>query len=325
VAVPMLVLVSIVVFVILRAIPADPVAMMLPPGATMADAAVLRAKFGLDLPLPEQYWIWLRHAAAGDLGESIFFRVPVSGLLARALPATAELSLVSLAIALVLSLPGGLVCYAQRGRIGRTLADLGIITSLSVPSFLWAIFFILLVGVAIPILPFAGRVSGDTVLPNLTGFLLIDFLLTGQWRDWTDAALHLLLPASALALSFVPSVIRVLRSGLIDAAHDDYVTFGRQRGLSETRVLVNHMLRNAALPTVTLIGVQFGFLFGGTLLVELIFSFPGLGNLTVQAVRNHDLPLIQGAALVYCAVVLLINATIDALYVVLNPRLAQPA
>jgi ABC-type dipeptide/oligopeptide/nickel transport system permease component len=324
-AVPMLVLVSIVVFVILRAIPADPVAMMLPPGATMADAAVLRAKFGLDLPLPAQYWIWLRHAALGDLGESIFFRVPVSGLLARALPATAELSLVSLAIALLLSLPGGLLCYAQKRPIGQMLADFSIITSLSVPSFLWAIFFILLVGVAIPILPFAGRVSGDTVLPNLTGFLLMDFLITGQPRNWTEAALHLLLPASALALSFAPAVIRVLRSGLIDTAHDDYVTFGRQRGLSERRVLVNHMLRNAALPTVTLIGVQFGFLFGGTLLVELIFSFPGLGNLTVQAVRNHDLPLIQGAALVYCAVVLLIDATIDALYVVLNPRLAQPA
>ncbi len=322
-AVPMLLLVSAVVFVILRAIPADPVAMMLPPGATAADAAALRAKYGLDLPLPVQYWLWLRHAVTGDLGESIFFRVPVSGLLAQALPATAELSFVSLAMALVLSVPGGLLCYAQKGRIGRVLADSAIVTALSVPSFLWAIFFILLFGVALPILPFSGRVSGNTMLPNLTGFLLVDFLIRGRMRDWMDAAEHLLLPASALALSFAPSVIRVLRSGLTDAAQDDYVTFGRQRGLSERRILVHHMLRNAALPTVTLIGVQFGFLFGGTLLVELIFSFPGLGNLTVQAVRNHDLPLIQGAALVYCAVVLLINAIVDAAYIVLNPRLAQ--
>ena len=325
IAVPMLVLVSVVVFVILRAIPADPVAMLLPPGGTAADAAALRAHFGLDLPLPAQYWIWLRHAVAGDLGESIFFRVPVSRLLEHAFPATAELSLVSLGMALVLSVPGGLLCYAQRGPIGRTLADAGVVTALSVPSFLWAIFFILLVGVAFPILPFSGRISGDTALPDITGFLLVDLLITRRFGDWLDAALHLLLPALALALSFAPSVIRVLRSGLTDAATDDYVTFGRQRGLSERRVLVNHMLRNAALPAVTLIGVQFGFLFGGTLLVELIFSFPGLGNLTVQAVRNHDLPLIQGAALVYCAAVLVINAVIDALYVVLNPRLAQRA
>jgi peptide/nickel transport system permease protein len=215
-----------------------------------------------------------------------------------------------------------LLYYAQKGRIGRIAADSAVVTGLSVPSFLWAIFFILLVGVAFPILPFSGRISGDTALPHLTGFLLIDFLLEGRLRDWGDAAEHLLLPALALALSFAPSVIRVLRSGLIDAAQDDYVTFARQRGLPERRILAHHMLRNAALPAVTLIGVQFGFLFGGTLLVELIFSFPGLGNLTVQAVRNHDLPLIQGAALVYCAVVLLINATVDALYVVLNPRLA---
>jgi ABC-type dipeptide/oligopeptide/nickel transport system permease component len=322
-AVPMLVAVSAVVFVILRALPADPVAMMLPPGGTLADAAMLRAKFGLDLPLLVQYWLWLRHAVVGDLGESIFFRVPVSGLLAQALPATAELSLVSLALALMLSVPGGLLCYAQKTRVGRMLADSTIVTLLSVPSFLWAIFFILLVGVAFPILPFSGRVGGNTMLPNLTGFLLFDFLIAGRLRDWIDAAAHLVLPASALALSFAPSVVRVLRSGLIDAAHDDYVTFGRQRGLSERRILLNHMLRNAALPTVTLIGVQFGFLFGGTLLVELIFSFPGLGSLTVQAVRNHDLPLIQGAALVYCVVVLLINAIVDSLYVVLNPRLAQ--
>jgi peptide/nickel transport system permease protein len=299
--------------------------MLLPPGASEADAAALRAAFGLDLPLPLQYWIWLKHAVIGDLGQSIFFREPVGGLLAKAFPATAELSLVSLLFALLFSLPGGLLCYAQRGRLGRALADLGIVTSLSVPSFLWAIFFILLVGVAFPILPFTGRIGGNAMLPNITGFLLIDLLITGRLHDWGDAALHLLLPSLSLALSFSPSIIRVLRSSLMDAANDDYVAFARQRGVSEGRVLVHHMFRNAALPTVTLIGVQFGFLFGGTLLVELIFSFPGLGNLMVQAVRNHDLPLIQGAALVFCVVVLVTNAIVDALYVALNPRLARRA
>jgi peptide/nickel transport system permease protein len=318
-------LVSLVVFVILRAIPADPVAMLLPPGATAADAAMLRAKYGLDLPLPEQYWIWLRHAVVGDLGESIFFREPVGRLLARAFPATAELALASLLIALLFSIPGGVFFYTLRSRIGNAAAEMAIVTSLSVPSFLWAIFFILLVGVAFPILPFTGRISGDTRVPDITGFFLFDLLVTGRFHDWWDAALHLLLPALSLALSFAPTIIRVLRSSLIDAAHDDYATYARQRGVPEWRVLVHHMLRNAALPTVTLIGVQFGFLFGGTLLVELIFSFPGLGNLTVQAVRNHDLPLIQGAALVFCAVVLITNAVVDALYVVLNPRLGRHA
>ncbi len=321
----MIILVSLVVFMILRAIPADPIAMLLPPGSTPADVAILRAAFGLDLPLPLQYWVWLKHAAMGDLGQSIFFREPVLGLLGKAFPATAELSLVSLLLALLLSIPGGLLSYAQRSRIGRGLTDLGIVTSLSVPSFLWAIFFILLVGVAFPILPFTGRIDGNTMLPDITGFLLIDLLITGRFADWWGAALHLLLPSLSLALSFAPSIIRVLRSSLTDAARDDYVTYARQRGVGEGSILVHHMFRNAALPTVTLIGVQFGFLFGGTLLVELIFSFPGLGNLMVQAVRNHDLPLIQGAALVFCLAVLVINALVDALYVVLNPRLARRA
>ncbi len=324
-AVPMVLLVSIVVFVILRAIPADPIAMLIPPGASQADVAALRAVFGLDLPIPQQYWLWLTHALRGDLGQSITFRVPVTSLLAAAVPATAELCLVSLALALLISIPGGLAAYSQRTRIGEVLADLGIVVTMSIPSFLWAILFILVVGVAIPILPFTGRVGGDAVLPHLTGFLLIDFLLTGRWREWGDAALHLVLPALSLALSFAPSVVRVLRSSLIDAAQDDYVTYARQRGVPERRVLLSHMARNAALPTVTLIGVQFGFLFGGTLLVELIFSFPGLGNLIVQAVRNHDLPVIQGAALTFCIAVLVINAAVDATYVLLNPRLARPA
>ncbi len=324
-AVPMVVLVSLVVFVILRAIPADPIAMLLPPGATPEDAAALRAAFGLDLPLPRQYLIWLGHAATGDLGQSIFFREPVTLLLGKAFPATLELSLVSLGLALAISVPGGLLAYAQRGRVGRAATDFGIVTALSIPSFLWAILFILLVGVAFPILPFTGRIGGNTSLPGPTGLLLVDFLLAGRLADWGDAALHLVLPSLALALSFAPAVVRVLRSSLVDAAHDEYVGFARQRGVSEARILVHHMARNAALPTLTLIGVQFGFLFGGTLLVELIFSFPGLGNLMVQAVRNHDLPLIQGAALLFCSAVLAINAVVDALYVVLNPRLARPA
>ena len=321
----MVLLVSLVVFIILRAIPADPIAMLIPPGASAADVAALRAAFGLDLPIAQQYWVWLSHALQGDLGLSIIFRVPVTSLLAAALPATAELCLVSLGLALLFSIPGGLAAYSQRTRIGQTLADFGIVVSMSIPSFLWAILFILVVGVAIPILPFTGRVGGDIVLPHLTGLLLIDFLLLGRWRDWGDAALHLVLPSLSLALSFAPSVVRVLRSSLIDAAQDEYVTYARQRGVPERRVLLRHMTRNAALPTVTLIGVQFGFLFGGTLLVELIFSFPGLGNLIVQAVRNHDLPVIQGAALTFCIAVLVINATVDAIYVLLNPRLARPA
>jgi peptide/nickel transport system permease protein len=322
---PMLLLVSIVVFAVLRAIPSDPLAMMLPPGASHDDVEALRAAYGFDLPLPEQYWLWLRHVLSGDLGQSIYFREPVVRLLEKTVPATTELAIAGLLIALVLGIPGGLLSYAARSRAARVLSEFAVVTALSIPSFLWAIFFILLFGVAFPILPFTGRISGDVLLPDITGFALVDLLITGRLRDWLDAALHLLLPALALALSFAPPVIRVLRSSLVEAEHEDYVTYARQRGVPERQVLTHHMLRNAALPTMTLIGLQFGFLFGGTLLVEIIFSYPGLGALTVQAVRNHDLPLLQGAALVFCLVVLLTNSVVDALYVILDPRLRRRA
>ena len=324
-AVPMMIAVSIIVFVVLRLLPADPIGMMLPPNATRADFEALQKAFGLDKSLPEQYWIWLRSALHGDLGQSIQYREPVTQLIGRALPATIELSMVALAIALVISIPGGVLLYALQRKRGEWVADFGVITLLSVPSFLWALFLILIFGVAFPVLPFTGRISSDVVVPSITGFVFVDAIASGHWRALADAAAHIFLPAVALALGLSPLVIRVLRSSLIDAATEDYVHVARLRGLSEARILVGHMLKNAALPTVTLIGVQFGFLFGGTLLVELIYSFPGLGNLMVQAVRNHDLPLLQGVALVFCLAVLLANTAVDALYVMLNPRLRKPA
>ena len=324
-ALPMMIVVSIVVFVVLRLLPADPIGMMLPPNATRADIAALQAAFGLDKSVPEQYWIWLRDALHGDLGQSIQYRVPVTQLIGRALPATIELSLAALGLALLISIPGGLGLYALRGRRGELAADIGVVTLLSIPSFLWAIFLMLVFGVAFPVLPFTGRIGSNVVVPDVTGFLFVDTLVTGHWREIASVASHILLPAVSLALGLIPIIMRVLRSSLIEAATEDYVNVARLRGVSESGILVRHMLKNAALPTVTLIGVQSGFLLGGTLLVELIYSFPGIGNLMVQAVRNHDLPLLQGVALVFCVAVLLANTIVDALYVILNPRLRRPA
>jgi len=167
---------------------------------------------------------------------------------------------------------------------------------------------------------------GDGVpMPHLTGFLLIDFLLKGEWGNWLGAVRHLILPSLALAFGFAPLVIRVLRSSLLDQRGEAYVAVARLRGVSESRILWRHMLKNAALPALTMIGVQFGFLLGGALLVEMIFSFPGVGNLMIQAVRNNDLVLIQGIAIVFCVLMLLINAIVDTLYVILNPRLRKPS
>lgn len=312
---------SIVVFIVLRMIPADPLGMMLPPSATSADAEALRVALGLDKSIVQQYLVWLGQAVQGNLGDSIFFRAPVIKLLADTLPATLELTFVSLLMALVISIPGGIILYKLNGKKGEVIADFGVVMLLSIPSFLWGIILIVVFGVLYPVLPFMGRLGSDFDVGGSGQFLLITLLLSGQWSAWWDALSHLLLPALALALSFSPIIIRVLRSSLIDTATEQYVMVARLRGQSEWRVLMHHMLKNAALPTLTLIGVQFGFLFGGTLLIEVIFSFPGIGNLMVQAIKNHDLPLIQGVALVFCLMVLTVNFCIDGLYAVLNPRL----
>jgi peptide/nickel transport system permease protein len=152
---------------------------------------------------------------------------------------------------------------------------------------------------------------------------MLDAVLTGSPALLRDAAAHLILPAAALGLAFAPPIARVLRSSLTDAYQEDYIRLARLRGLSEGRILVSHALKNAILPTLTLMGVQFGFLFGGTMLVEVIFSYPGLGNLMVDAVRNADLPIIQAVSLTYCVTVLAINTLVDGCYLLLDPRLAK--
>lgn len=312
---------SFIVFVVLRLLPADPLGMMLPPSATREEAEALRVALGLDQGIGAQYLVWLGRALQGDLGTSIYFRQPVATLVGNTLPATLELSLVSLVMALFIAIPGGILLYLLNRRRGEFLADFVLVVLLSIPSFLWGIILIIVFGVLMPVLPFMGRTSGVIGADLPTGFLLVDLLWKGRWGDWRDALAHLVLPALALALAFSPLVARVLRASLIETATEQYVSVARLRGLSESRVLLRHMLGNAALPTLTLIGVQFGFLFGGTLLIEVIFSFPGIGNLMVQAIKNHDLMLIQGVALVFCLMVLAVNFAVDALYAVLNPRL----
>jgi ABC-type dipeptide/oligopeptide/nickel transport system permease component len=324
-AIPTLLMLALIVFVVLRLIPADPLAMMLPPNATPADAALLRHQLGLDKPIPSQFLIWLVNALHGNLGASISFQQPVATLIGSTLPATLELCLAALVISLIISVPGGVFAYAVTDRRGELPVSFAVVLMQSVPSFLWALLLIALLGVYLPILPFSGRVGDGIPMPHLTGFLLIDFLVKGEFSDWLSAASHLVLPSVAIAFGFAPLVIRVLRSSLLDQRNESYVGVARLRGVSESRILWRHMLKNAALPALTMIGVQFGFLFGGALLVEMIFSFPGVGNLMVQAVRNNDLVLIQGIAIVFCALMLVINAIVDTLYVIMNPRLRKTA
>jgi ABC-type dipeptide/oligopeptide/nickel transport system permease component len=323
IALPTILVVSVLIFVVLRLLPADPLAMSMPPNATQQEMAEMRHEMGLDRSIPAQYAIWLGRIVRGDFGTSIQFRRSVSDLILTALPTTLELVVTGLALGIFLGLGCGLLMFSWRGTLKEQVADVGSIMIMSIPEFLWAILLILGFGVAFRLLPFIGRMDAQITVPRTTGFLLVDTLLSGDISAFRSAIEHLVLPAFSLALAITPLIMRVLRSSLFDTYVDEYITLARLRGLSERRILLFHALKNAALPTVSLIGVQAGFMFGGTLLVEVIFTLPGIGNLMVQALHNQDLPLIQGIAVVYCVIVLVVNTVVEVAYLGLNPKLAR--
>ncbi len=313
--------VAVIVFVVIRVVPGNPIAMMLPPGATDADMDRLRALYGLDRSIVEQFGIWLGGVARGDFGTSITTRADVLGLVLGRLPATLELAL--LALVLAVALGGTLAVLGTRWRGGRVEAgiDLGNGLALSVPDFLWGLVLILLFGVLWPVFHISGRVSPRLDLPFSTQFYLIESVLRLRLDLTADLLAHMAMPAVALALPLAAIIAQVLKQALKETMALDYVTLARVKGYSETRVILREALPNALLPTLTLVGVQFTFLIGGTVIVERLFSYEGLGNLAIDAVVNRDLPLIQGIVLVFAAIFTGVNLAVDLSYALLNPRL----
>ena len=313
--------VAVVVFLLLRLAPGDPVAMMIGPGATPQDIAALRLRYGLNGPLPLQFAIWLRALLAGDAGSSISFHQPVTSLIASRLPATLELA----GCALVLALLGGTALAVAgtltRRRLAETALDGVTGLLLAIPDFVWSLALVLLLGVALPILPLSGRIDPSLEVTFHTPFFLAESLLTGRWTLAANLAAHLAMPATALALPLAAIIARVLKGALAEALLQDYVLLGRVKGMSELRLVLREALRNAIGPTLALTGVQFTFLLGGTVIVERIFAYPGAGNMAIEAVINRDFPLIQGLVLTFGLLFVLTNLAVDAAIAALNPRL----
>jgi peptide/nickel transport system permease protein len=313
--------VALIVFILVRVVPGNPIAMMLPPGATDADIALLTAHYGLDKPIMTQFWIWLGRALQGDFGTSISLRQDVIGLILGRLPATLELATLALLIAMTLGGALAITAARFRGTAAETGIDLANGASLAMPDFLWGLTLILLFGVAFPIFATSGRVSPTLYLPFVSGFYLIESILRLRFDIFLDLMRHMLMPALALALPLAAVIAQLLKTSLKEAMQQDYVMLARTKGFSETHVLLSEALRNAVIPTLTLAGVQFTFLIGGTVIVERIFSYEGLGNMAIDAVINRDLPLIQGIVLVFALLFVLINLMVDVSYALLNPRL----
>lgn len=313
--------VAVIVFFVIRVVPGDPIAMMLPPGATEADIARLTALYGLDKSIPQQFLIWAGGVLHGDFGMSITARRPVLDLVLGRLPATLELSIMALVIAVILGGIAALTGTRERGTRIEGSIDVANGIALSVPDFLWALVLILLFGVAWPVFHISGRVTPSLDLPFVTNFYLFESVLRLRFDLWLDIVSHMFMPALALAIPLAAIIGQLLKQSLKETMHLDYVTLARTKGYGENHVILREALPNAILPTLTLVGVQFTFLIGGTVIIERLFSYEGLGNMAIDAVINRDLPLIQGIVILFAVIFTAVNLVVDLTYALLNPRL----
>jgi peptide/nickel transport system permease protein len=319
--IPVLLGVSVIVFLMISLTPGDPVEIMLGDSrASPEQIAALRHDMGLDRSAVERFLVFLWNAVRGDFGLSFFHRRPVIDVLAERLPATIELTLVSLVLALVIAIPLGVVAAVRKNSWIDRIATIGSLLGVSLPGFWFGILLILFFGVHLGWLPISGRIGFSSEVRVVTGFLLVDTLIAGRPASFLDAAAHILMPALTLALPMAAILMRVTRSSMLEVLRADYVLFAEAKGLTRARVIGRHALKNALIPTVTVAALETGSLLGGNMIVETVFGWPGIGRLVVEAIFNRNFPLVQASVLLYAVTYVLLNFVADLLYVLLNPR-----
>ncbi len=318
---PVLLGVTVIVFLMMAVTPGDPVDIMLgDQPATTEQRQALRHDMGLDLPLPQRFGHFLKNAVTGDFGVSYFHRRPVTQVILERLPATIELTLVSLLVALLVSIPLGVLAAVRKNTIFDRLATLASLMGISLPGFWFGLLLILLFGVTLQVLPVSGRSELAIDIVPVTHFLLIDTLLAGNLAAFRAALAHLVMPSLTLGLPMAAVLMRVTRTSMLEVLRQDYVTFAEAKGLHPRRVLYRHALKNALIPTVTVAALEVGSLLGGSMIVETVFGWPGLGRVVVESIFTRNYPMIQAAILLYAVTYVLLNFVADILYTVLNPR-----
>jgi peptide/nickel transport system permease protein len=310
--------VSFIVFVLMRAVPGDPAAAIVGEKAPLEIRERVRRERGFDRPVLVQYSLYLGKLLRGDLGESYkHTSEKVSTQIARKLPHTIELTVAAMAIALVAGLALGILSAVYKGRwidyVSMTVALAGV----SVPVFWLGLLLILALG---SFLPISGNLNPEYLVTARTGFTLIDTLLMGDGAMFRDALLHLLMPALALSTIPLAMTARITRSALLEVLESDYIRTARAKGASPARVVLLHALRNAALPIVTLMGLEFGYLLGGAVLTETVFDWDGMGTYILTSVRETEYESIGGAVLVLAFTFVIVNLVVDLLYAFIDPR-----
>ena len=314
--------VTLVTFFLSRVVPGNPARLMAGPEASPSAVAHIGRLYGLNDPLYVQYGRYMRDLAEGNLGFSFLTRRAVRTDIATFLPATLELAGYALLLGFVLALVTGTVAAYRRGKAADAAGRLSAIAGLSIPVFWLALLLQLLFSTELGWLPLGGRLSpGMAPPPHITGLLTVDSLLTGNFAIFVNAVEHLVLPVVVLAAGVYGLMVRVMRTSVIDALGEEYVRTAEAKGLSRWRVLRRHVLRNALLPAVTVLGLEFGLLAAGVFVVESVFQWPGIGNYAFQAIQANDYNATLGATLVIAVIYVVINLIVDIIYLYLDPRI----
>jgi dipeptide transport system permease protein len=314
--------VTLVAFVFIRTLPGDPVMLMAGErGMSPERHAELMAEMGFDKPILVQYGLYLRQLATGDFGTSIITKQPVLKEFATLFPATVELSLCAMIIAVFFGLPAGMIAATRRGSAFDHTVMTGALTGYSMPIFWWGLLLIIFFSGMLGWTPVSGRISMLFFFEPVTGFMVIDSLLSGQEGAFTSALSHLILPAIVLGTIPLAVIARQTRSAMLEVLSEDYVRTARAKGLGPQRVIGLHALRNAMIPVITVIGLQVGVLFAGAILTETIFSWPGIGKWMVDSIFRRDYPAVQGGLLLIAAIVMIVNLVVDLLYGLINPQI----
>lgn len=319
--IPVLIGVSIIVFLIMRVFSPDPAPIVLGQHATQQATEAWRQANGLNDPIYLQYFHYLKGALTGDLGTSYYTKLPVTQEIFARFPATIELAIVAIILASFFGILIGVISAVKKNSIidnaGMFLALIGV----SVPIFWLGILLILLFSGILHWLPSNGRINPILQPIHVTGLYLIDSLMTGDMDTFVDALRHIILPASALAMYSMAIITRMTRSSMLDTLQQDYIRTARAKGISEGKVVYKHALRNGLIPIVTVIGLQLGSLLGGAVLTETVFSWPGIGAYTVECILKSDFPVVQGVVLLVATIFVLMNLLVDVIYAFLDPRI----
>ncbi|MCB9149147.1 MAG: ABC transporter permease [Caldilineaceae bacterium] len=319
--IPVMLGVSLVVFMLIRLIPGDPVIVMLGERARPEDIERVREEMGFNRPIYVQYAEWMGRIIRGDLGTSIINRTEVMDELKYRLSATIEMIVAGMIIGVIIGVSIGIISALRRNSWIDLTATFGALIGVSMPIYWLALILIYALAVNRQILPPSARIDANLNVTRHTGFMLIDTLLMGDLRLFGNAVWHLILPSFVLSTVIMPILARLTRASMLEVMRQDYVRTAEAKGLRSRTVVIRHALKNALLPIVTVVGLQLGGLLGGALLTETIFSWPGMGLWTYRAILSRDYPIVQGAVLVSATIYVVVNLLVDISYAYLDPRI----